>query len=341
MLVYSAWKKNNGETTVVKTNSGPVMVTSFQMPISTLQQMADSIGLYNYPQPYDFPINITTIVKEYPPVPFVMYSANIYNDSLVPNEPSLSYYGPITNSHLAQQYADWASHMSNKVPNISGYNGSSSLSSTLPTPNLPSWAQGLYRTGEIPGTGYYAALAYNSNNLYTILSKYLDELSGHGISSIKVTRVVQYQVQEYAIRTMRTSNPLPDYHWTVRGQNGDFVQKATIYNSIKMLFRGPGVYDVSVKNLQTVYRTNQVKGLKTEYWILNNGDAYDGLIIYMKSSDFTADIGQDIGPKLEFVQLLDDGFTANVTKDMAQAIQVLDIYGNIHSPAVGFTTERR
>ena len=108
-----------------------------------------------------------------------------------------------------------------------------------------------------------------------------------------------------------------------------------------MLFRGPGVYDVSVKNLQTVYRTNQVKGLKTEYWILNNGDAYDGLIIYMKSSDFTADIGQDIGPKLEFVQLLDDGFTANVTKDMAQAIQVLDIYGNIHSPAVGFTTERR
>ena len=106
-----------------------------------------------------------------------------------------------------------------------------------------------------------------------------------------------------------------------------------------MLFRGAGTYNVHVYNTQNVVRNNKVSGTKTEYWVLGNGDAYDGLLIYKNSSSFSGYIGTDIGPKLEEIELVKDGFNADVTPEMVN-VQLIDTYGNIRTPSTDYTTER-
>ena len=161
----------------------------------------------------------------------------------------------------------------------------------------------------------------------------------NGETYIGIKRLDVYSVSTYGYRTIRISSPLPSYHWTVAGE-GTFREASTSENRLPILFTRAGTYSVQVFNVQNVIRNNKVGGTKSELWVLSTGDEYDGIVVYNSSTSFEAFIGEDIGPKAEEVELLDDGFTANVTEQMTNAVQCIDANGNIHSPADDFTTEK-
>jgi len=98
---------------------------------------------------------------------------------------------------------------------------------------------------------------------------------------------------------------------------------------------------VRVYNTQQVIRNNKVSGEKREVWLLGNNDAFNGLVVYNNATSFEAFIAQDIGPTLEEVELVRNGFVANVTPQMVNQVQLIDTQGNVRSPSDGHTTERQ
>lgn len=175
--------------------------------------------------------------------------------------------------------------------------------------------------------------------LYNVLQSYLQQCQASGQTTLKIKKLDVYSVSTYGYRTIKISSPLSSYHWTVSGE-GTFREAATTENRLPILFTRAGTYNVQVFNIQNVIRNNKVGGTKSELWVLNNGNQYDGIVVYNTSTSFEAFIGEDIGPQIEEVELLDDGFTANVTEQMINSVQCIDSNGNIHTPADNFTTER-
>lgn len=192
----------------------------------------------------------------------------------------------------------------------------------------------------IPGTNIEAILPADTSSLYNILMRYLQELQSLGRNHVNVTRIAQYNVHEYAIRTIRTSTPLNEYRWEVTGSGGT-VDTQTDTRMLKLLFRSAGTYHVRVYNNQQVVRNNKVSGEKREIWMLGNNDAFNGLVVYNNATAFEAFIAQDIGPALEEIELVRNGFIANVTPQMVNQVQLIDTQGNIRRPSDGHTTERQ
>lgn len=175
--------------------------------------------------------------------------------------------------------------------------------------------------------------------LYARLMEYLLELQRLGQTTIQINRITIYNVQNYNYRCIRHATPYNDYRWQVSGPSGS-VETHTETNYLKILFQSAGTYDVDVFNVQSVTRNNQVSGKKATIWTMGQGDVFDGLVLYNHTTTFKSFVADDIGPVVEEVRLVDDSFTANVTQQMLNKIQMIDSNGNIHTTADGFTTER-
>ena len=258
----------------------------------------------------------------------------------------------LTEDDLNQMYREWLAHIRDSLPNVSieipslgpipddGYITPPSLDDLLPLPDRP--GDGIFDTfpDKLPDTDFEVTVPKDTDALYELLMRYLRELMELGQSTIAVTRITQYQTRQYSVRTIRTATPLPDYRWKVTNSDGSSIETSTESRSLKMLFRGSGTYHVNVYNKQNVIRNNKVSGTKSEYWLLGNGDFYDGLLIYEQSSSFNAFIGTDIGPRIEEIELLRDGFNAVITPEMVNTVQLIDTFGNVLSPSIDHTTER-
>jgi len=179
----------------------------------------------------------------------------------------------------------------------------------------------------------------NGQALYQALLPYLSQMITNGTSTIPVKKVEVYSIATFGIRTIKTSSPLPSFHWIVNG-DGQSVDTYTSQNYLRMLFQKSGTYSVKVMQTNNVIRNNKVGGTKTELWVLDTGDIYSGIVIYHHSTSFEAFIGNDIGPTEEEVELVADGFTANVTDSMLNSVQFIDANGNIHVASSDFTTEK-
>lgn len=257
----------------------------------------------------------------------------------------------LTQEDLDRMYQEWLDNIWSKLPNVSleipgfrpmpddGYVIPPNLDDLLPLPNPGDIID--TTPGQLPDTDIDVTLPNNTDALYELLMRYLRELMNMEQTSVVITRITQYQTREYAIRTIRTATPLAEYRWQVTDTDGGSIETTTDNRHLKMLFRGTGTYLVKVFNTQNVIRNNSVSGRKSEYWLLGNGDSYDGFLIYKNSTSFSAFIGADIGPALEEIELVKDGFNAQVTPEMVNTVQLIDAYGNIMSPSVGHTTERQ
>lgn len=191
----------------------------------------------------------------------------------------------------------------------------------------------------LPGPDTEVSVPKDVSSLYQVLMRYLAELQSLGKNHVNITRVAVYNTTEYAIRTIRQSTPLPEYRWEVTGENGT-ISTQTDTRILKLLFRSSGTYTVRVYNTREVIRNNKVTGKKSEIWMMSNNDAMDGLVLYNSTTAFEAYIAADIGPTVEEVELVKDGFIANVTPKMVDQVQLIDADGNMRSPSDGHTTER-
>lgn len=198
---------------------------------------------------------------------------------------------------------------------------------------------GIIGKDEIPGTDIEVGVVTDNQKLYELLYQYMEKLYELKRYNVKVTRYIVYQLQECDIQTIRLSVPLADYRWVVTGPGGT-VEKTTTSDFVKILFRTAGNYNVQVFNTRNVWRNNKVSGTATEYWVLNNGDFFDGVVVYKKSNSFSGYISEDIGPTEEEIELKENGFNANVAASQLNKILLIDDSGNIRSPSSGFSTER-
>lgn len=198
---------------------------------------------------------------------------------------------------------------------------------------------GIIGKDEIPGTNIDVGVVTDNQKLYELLYEYMQRLYELKKYNVTVTRYIVYQLQECDIQTIRLSVPLADYRWIVTGPGGT-VEKTTSSDYVKILFRTAGNYNVQVFNTRNVWRNNKVSGIATEYWVLNNGDFFDGVVVHKTSKSFSGYISQDIGPTEEEVELKENGFNANVSASQLNKIMLIDDNGNIRSPSGGFTTER-
>ena len=191
----------------------------------------------------------------------------------------------------------------------------------------------------LPGTDTDVSVPNDVSSLYQVLMRYLAELQSLGKNHVNITRIAVYNTTEYAIRTIRQSTPLPEYRWEVTGEN-DTISTQTDSRVLKLLFRSSGTYTVRVYNTREVIRNNKVSGKKSEIWMMSNNDAMDGLVLYNSTTAFEAYLAADIGPTIEEIELIKDGFIANVTPQMVDQVQLIDADGNMRSPSDGHTTER-
>ena len=176
--------------------------------------------------------------------------------------------------------------------------------------------------------------------LYQQLMDYLTELLALGQNTINVTRVTVYNVNTYAYQTIKTAVPYEAYHWVV-SNGGDTIDTYTQTSYLKILFQAAGTYTVKVYNTQDITRNNKVSGKKTEIWMLSQGDMFNGLVFYNHTTSFASFVSDDIGPVTEEIELIEDGFIANVATHMVNRVQMIDSNGNIHASSSGYTTERQ
>ena len=81
-------------------------------------------------------------------------------------------------------------------------------------------------------------------------------------------------------------------------------------------------------------------GYKTEVWVLDNGDIFDGLVLYNHTTTIGGFQSEDIGPTIEELRLTDQGFIAHVSPDQASKTAIIDDQGFVHAAGSQFHTER-
>ena len=196
--------------------------------------------------------------------------------------------------------------------------------------------------GELPD-GTEVIVPNDQSELYRLLNMYLQQLYQLGLNTTTVTKYTIVSIDEYHQQTIRTSIPTGDYHWVVTDLNNDnnvLVEDTTHSPYVKALFQGEGQYKVTVSSINDLYRSNKVTGSITEMYVLAGGGMFDGMVISKRTQSFESYVTDDIGPELAEVELKNSGFTANITKEMLNIIQMIDTDGNVRSPASGFSTER-
>ena len=196
---------------------------------------------------------------------------------------------------------------------------------------------GSYLEYQLEGTSI--CFPTNGQDLYNSMLPYLSDIISNGDGKVGLKKIEVYSIATYGVRTIKTYSPLQSYHWIVTGE-GQSVDTYTAQDYIKILFQSSGTYAVQVYNTQNVIRNNKVGGTKTELWVLDTGDVYNGIVVYHHSTSFEAFIGSDVGPTEEEIELLEDGFVANITDRMTESVQFIDANGNIHSSVSDFTTEK-
>lgn len=302
---------------VIEGDNGVVVIDQVSVPITMLGSYASQLNNLNdntfegFPAPQTPTISIEDIVQPTPT--------------------------PTDISDLIAAMKDWIAQNTPILP--PGFDIETTIGKPVADELTPAFPDSLIPS-QLPGTNIDAILPADTSVLYNILMRYLQELQSLGRNHVNVTRIVQYNVHEYAIRTIRTSTPLNEYRWEVTGAGGT-ISTQTDTRMLKLLFRSAGTYNVRVYNNQQVTRNNKVSGEKREVWLLGNNDAFNGLVVYNNGTAFEAFIAQDIGPTLEEIELVRNGFIANVTPQMVNQVQLIDTQGNIRSPSDGHTTERQ
>ena len=315
---FGAGEKDINGTILMPITNGYVLLDQVAMPLVQLQTLAGIYGGFHDPVIDTSIPNLTPIVTD--------------KEALI---------GPITPEYrleLDQDMLDWYKDLlaqwnvdGQKLGGISGILDHSGLG------DLEDYFGGQLDIQPIGDIEIGIPTRYDV--LYARLSEYIAELQALGQTSVNITRITVYNVQKYSYQCIRKSVPHNDYHWVISGP-ADSVDTHTQASYLKILFQSPGTYNVDVFNIQDVLRNNKVAGEKTELWCLGESGAYNGLVIYKHSTSFSSFVSDDIGPVTEEVRLIDDSFTANVTEQMLNKIQMIDSSGNIHTPADGFTTER-
>ena len=302
----------------VPTDNGFVVVNQTHIPISQLIAYLSLLNNYNNTN-YNFKLpNLPTLVTSY--------------DKLVNFDPQFSIQMDI-------DLLKWFQDMMDQL-GLLGY-PELQMPPQLENPNL--WALDDFFGGSLEMQdigGLIIGVPTRNDILYLRLLEYLRELQALGQTSVNITRMTVYNVQKYAYQTIKQAVPHNEYRWVVKG-GAESIDTYTQSPYIKMLFQSAGTYQIKVYNTQDITRNNKVSGVKTELWLIGEGNIFNGLVIYNNSSTFTSFISDDIGPITEEIELIEDGFIANVTSSMIDKVQMIDSNGNIHAASDGYTTERR
>lgn len=316
----------------IPTNDGMMTVSQQVVPVEVLAINAGmNAGLKHQPQlglHGDSPISVTDHDSDPLQIP------NIYDIPTVINQEPFDY------DAWFNEFAEW---IGQQLPTVPGTPMPGLQDLFIRNPNIDGIENifpGTINDGKLPGTDIEIGIPKDYQSLYELLLIYMAELQELNMNAATVTKITMYQIQEADIQTIHTSIPSNQYRWLVTGPGGS-VESHTNSPIAKLLFRSAGTYRVRVYNTRDVYRNNKVSGLKTEVWVLSNGGAFDGMVVYQTSSAFSGYISEDIGPTVEEVELKKNGFQALVSESMLNQIQMIDSNGNIHSPAEGFSTERK
>jgi hypothetical protein len=76
--------------------------------------------------------------------------------------------------------------------------------------------------------------------------------------------------------------PTDSWVWTVEDEAGNPITMP-IYTQgryLRFIFNSPGTYRIRASQVMNVVRADVVSFDRNEYWVLNNGDAFDGMVIY-------------------------------------------------------------
>ena len=203
---------------------------------------------------------------------------------------------------------------------------------------------GLVQLKELGGTGIEVYYPLKNTVMHQSLLSYIKALTDIGQTTVHAKKITVYHAQSYHIQTVHKSAPIYPltFHWVVSNEEGsntvDTVTQGQNY--LQIMFQSAGRYHVAVYQNKSVLRCNSAFGYKTEVWVLDNGDLFDGLVFYSHTTTFADFLSNDIGPTEEELKLTRDSFTANVTEEQLNIMQILDENGYLRSAAEEFFTER-
>ena len=249
------------------------------------------------------------------------------------------------NSH-AQYMRQYLQNMKDWISDEKGYQ----FEASDPLNNFTSYAQAMRLQDYLNGAadimtvgGLTFVMPKQNGTLYRSLLSYIKMLEDLGQHTMKVKKYTIYQATSYKVQAFKSYSPaLPlEFRWVVKDPTGTVVADATrSTNYVQVLFQGPGTYDVSVYQTSNVIRHNYVTGYKTEVWVLDNGDIFDGLVLYNHTTTIGGFQSEDIGPTIEELRLTDQGFIAHVSPDQASKTAIIDDQGFVHAAGSQFHTER-
>jgi hypothetical protein len=115
---------------------------------------------------------------------------------------------------------------------------------------------------------------------FRLLDIYLQHIST--AEQINTRVITEYRVTGENQSQVIEKVPTNTWVWTVEDESGGLVA-GPIYTQgryLQFVFNSAGTYRILANQIMTVVRADVVSYDKNEYWVLNNGDAFDGLVIY-------------------------------------------------------------
>jgi hypothetical protein len=133
------------------------------------------------------------------------------------------------------------------------------------------------RTDIIPG-GIIDTRTLESR--FKLIDLYLNHIS----TSSKInTRVIsEYRITGETQSKIVEKNPTDNWIWRIEDESGNLISGPIYTQSryLRFIFGSAGTYRIRAWQVMDVLRADVVSYDKNEYWVLNNGDAFDGMVIY-------------------------------------------------------------
>jgi len=115
---------------------------------------------------------------------------------------------------------------------------------------------------------------------YALLDMYLNHVSMS--ESVDVTCITEHRITSETQSMVIQNVPTNTWVWTVEDGAGNVVA-GPIYTQgkyLRFIFQSAGTYRIRASQVMNVVRADVVTYDRNEYWVLNNGDAFDGLVVY-------------------------------------------------------------
>lgn len=323
---YASPKANGPSTVSIQNNGAIVTVEDFNLPISQLAPMFDLMDDFNNDS-YSLGVPITnTLVYNYEPGKTYPTSISGLNES----------------GYMAQFFQEMVNYLNNNGTYLpSPYSPAANYAANLMT---QSYLSQIASIKEITGTNIPVICPNKNSYVYDSLMSYIKALRELGASTVHAKKLTVYKARSYHVRTIYKATPVYplSFRWVVKDINHALISDNSVQgqNYLKVLFESSGTYYVTVYQTKDVTRNNKADGYKSEIWILDNGDAFDGMVFYNHTTRFVDFISNNVGPVQEELQLTHDGFTARITEGQANTVQTLDENGYLRTSGEHFFTER-